>query len=110
MTIPNEREKVEYRYNQKQMKGLVIFVLVACDWGKCPKGDLREGDINEGHVKITINDQVVTSLHKMMDTDILIAKSPFGMYFEPSVNDDYKITINVTKPDSYFRLSSTIIY
>ena len=108
LTIPNEKEKAEYRYNQKEMKGLVIFVIGTCDWGKCQTGDLRNNDIKAGNVRITINGQVVTSV-----TDIggaVILKSPFGMYFEPSANDDYEISINVTKPDSFFRISSIIIY
>ena len=110
VTIPNENEKVAYKYNQNQMKGLIFFVTKRCDWGKCEEGELTPDEIaKNSHLNIKINGKPIQSIKRVGDA--LLLKPENGLYWEASSDDDYEVSFEVVKfGDSYLRLSSFIIY
>ena len=110
MTFPNEKEKLAYKYNRKEMKGLIILILPVCDWGKCKPGDLRVDAIQQGDMSITVNGKTVSSV-TLLGKDAVVLKHKDGVYWQPSANDDYQIGVEVLREDdSYFRISSVVIY
>lgn len=109
LNFPNEKEKAAYKYKQSEMKGVIIFVLNECDWGKCKDGDLKLKDIEQGSVKIQINGVHVTKVVNV-GSGCLILKHQNGIQWEPSQKNDYEIAVEVMVPDSYLRISSIVIY
>jgi hypothetical protein len=110
LIFPNEAERTAYRYNPSDVKGIVIFVLRVCSWGKCEAGFLEIDSYEAKKWEMRINGRSVTSVHDIGHGAIL-AKGEGGSIYFP-VNDDgvYEIEVNVNEVNSFVKISSIIIY
>ena len=78
--------------------------------GKCKPVDLRVDAIQQGDMSITVNGKTVSSV-TLLGKDAVVLKHKDGVYWRPSANDDYQIGVEVLREDdSYFRISSVVIY
>lgn len=109
MKVPNEKEKIGYKYNQSEMKGLIVMFLVKCPWGNCKSGDLKGEAVQNGEVNIFINNVQVSSMTTLNDA-CFVLKHKDGAYWKPSAEDDYEIAVEVLRENSYFRISSIVLF
>jgi hypothetical protein len=110
LTFPNEAEKVAYRYSQSQFKGLLLVCFVACDWGKCPQGDIRAEHLPQGKFEMTVNGKPVKSMVHVDGKGCYVLKGDEGVYWQPSSNSDYEIAVLPKESDGYLRISSIVLY
>ena len=107
-TIPNEAEREAYRYNPKDVKGMVVIYLRGCDWGKCEKGFLKSEDLEEKKWEMKVNGKAVESLAKI-GFDGILAKFSDGLYVSPNDRGTYDIEIKVNEKDSFVKISAFVI-
>lgn len=109
LAFPNDAEKAAYRYHQSNYRGLLAVSFKGCAWGKCPDGQIQQGGFDEGQFEMKVNGKKVVKIFKFSgDVSFLLHKD--GLYFTPSSNDDYEISIRVKKPGGYLKISSFILY
>jgi hypothetical protein len=108
-TLPNEAEKVAYQYDPTQFKGIIVFYLRGCDWGKCENGFLKWQDYAEKKWEMRVNGNEIPSVFDI-GYDGVIAKGNDGIYFPPNAQGTYDIEIKVNEDDSFVKVSSFVLY
>lgn len=109
MTIPNNAEIEAYRYDPSVFKGVIVLFVVTCDWGKCAEGDLRPAAFEAGTIELEVNGKRVTSLPDLGNGGNIL-EGEDGFYWKQNVDGVYDIRARVNDPDSYFRLSTIVLY
>lgn len=111
LTVPNEAERQAYCRDSKKLLGIVVLCVVPCDWGKCPEGELQLDAIENGTMKMEVNDQPVTNVTDFRGCAILRGEEGHRwkqndanqFVLKASIADDVNATF------SYLRISSLIV-
>lgn len=109
MTVPNAKEAAAYNYDPTEFKGLIVLILVGCDWGKCAEGELSKGDYSTGKFAMTVNGEPVTELSSF-GFDATLLKGEQGLYWKPDESGKFDIGFQIKEEDTYLRVSSVILY
>ena len=109
LSLPNEKERKAYDYDQSQYRGLIVLVFVQCEWGKCTKGDVRPETYSEGNFEITVNGNRVTEVLPLGFEGWLL-NGEHGFYWTAKSDGTYDLSFLVNETGGYIRLSSIILY
>lgn len=126
LVVPNELEKKTYSASSTSCLGYIILCHPQCDWGKCPKEDMRGDDLETGGWEIKVNgkyDVKRAVLFGRNDGGCSVlrhgAKGDEGFRFVPEAHtsEDCKFDlqirvnppVNASSVPSYVRMSSIIV-
>jgi hypothetical protein len=110
MTIPNNAEKEAYGYDPAVFKGMIVIFEASCDWNKCHPNDLRSAtDFEAGHFELEVNGKRVTALSDIGHGGTVL-KGEDGLYWKQNEEGAYELRARVTQSNSFFRLSSIVLY
>jgi hypothetical protein len=115
LVLPNDAELRAYGVGGTDQKpslaGIVGFTFAACDWGKCPQGNLLEPQLDTGEWEMSVNGVPVTGRVRIAPSgDAVFVRHRDGWHFPPNDKGRYEIQVRVTAVGHYVRFSSLMIF
>jgi hypothetical protein len=109
LVLPNDMETRYYPTNEPLL-GMVGVSMMACDWGKCPNGNLLEEDLDTGDWEMSVNGIPVTG-HVTVNPNGVVSfvRHNDGWHFPPNPDGRFEIQVRVNSVGKYVRISSFII-
>jgi hypothetical protein len=110
LVLPNDAEIAAYGAGQT-LAGIIGFTLAECDWGKCPKGDLRDSHLETREWEMYVNGIPVTGRVKIKPTGhAVFVRHKDGWHFPPNDEGRFEIQVRVKAAGMSLRFSSFMIY
>jgi hypothetical protein len=107
LTLPNNAEIKAYGSGES-LRGVIAVCFVNCAWGKCPGGNIRREEIDQGMAEMEVNGVKVANLTKFDDCDLL--KHSDGHVWMPNSDGRFQVRAKVNKENGYLRFSAIVIW
>lgn len=108
LTLPNDAELKAYG-TDKPLHGFIVVCFAACDWGKCPKGNLLRDQFHEGKVTVEVNGVAVANM-TAIDQECELLKNDNGHMWKPNSKGRFQIRSKVNEEKSFVRFSSFVVW
>ena len=111
LTVPNHAEREAYGRTPQKFQGIIMLCSVACPWKKYPKGEQRLDELQNGTIRIEVNNQRVTNVTEFAGCSVLRGED--GHRWKENDDGQYVLKASVLPGEnstlSFFRISSFIV-
>jgi hypothetical protein len=107
LTLPNDAEMKAYGTGAP-FHGILAVCFTACDWGKCPKGNLIGRDLELGTWDLEVNGLKVSSFTPFSKCEFL--KNEGGHIWKPNSDGRFTFRAKANETHSYVRFSTFVIW
>jgi hypothetical protein len=108
LVVPNDKEMEVYVPPGYTLKGIIMICFAVCNWGKCPAGNLLAPDLELDKGEMLINN--IPTKMTGIDATCGWARHADGHIFAPNSEGRFNISARAIDTNSYFRISSIIVW
>ena len=102
MLIPNDASKEYYKVDTSKMLGMVLMCPIACDWGRCESGDLRDR-LDEGNLRMKVNGVPVKKFDMFHESGTCMALKGAENEYKWTPNENGQFLIEAEIKARYYR-------